>query len=310
MRPRTRASAHWRTILAITCGALVGCSETTDRAYGGRSAQQWAEQLHDSSVSARIGAAEALYHIAPRSPRVIGSLLAAMRDSDATVQASVATALGTVGAPAIPGLIEATRDDHASVRAMAISILAGEGADAEAVVPAITRALGDSSEEVRLQAAQSLGATGHAAAAAGPALLETVRRGKGVLKAACLQAADAVGADANTLTGLADSALSDSSAAVRHAALRVRVARAAGPADVIAVVRRMVGDVDVGVRTAAYRALAGIARDSNSSAMAEARQILARGSRDTSAIVRAATAAALAPPEPVRDPDARYRRHP
>lgn len=310
MTPRPHIRAFSEFLLAVTALAIVGCSEAEDRPYHGRSAQQWAQRLADSSVSVRVEAAEALYHVAPKNSRVVNALLTAMRDSSAAVQAAVAMTLGTVGDPAIPGLLEAMQDDHASVRATAISIVAAEGGNPATIVPAIMRALGDSTEEVKLQAAQSLGFMGRAAAAAGRALLGAARQSRGILRAASLEAANAVGAESNALRALADSALADSSAAVRHAALRARVRQSTGAADVISVVRRMLGDSDIGVRAAAYRALTSIARDGTSPANAEARRILEAGTTDPSEIVRTTAAEALAPPRQVRDPDWRYGPRP
>ena len=296
MRPRTCG-------IALLLLAAAAC-EGADRSYHGRTALQWAARLRDTSVAARVEAAEALYHVEPRTQSVIRPLLAAMRDTSAAVQAAVATALSTVGDPALPGLIEATTDDHASVRTIAMSILADEGPSAISAVPAIARALRDTDADVRLAAAQALDRLGPAAKDATPALLETVAQDSGVVKAAALQALGDVGAEHGMIASVAPKALHDSSAAVRHAAIRLLTMGAFSVRDELEAARGLLADRDAGVRAAAYRALARAARDSVVGPAA--RRLLQAGAQDPSPAVRTAAARTLEPPPRARDPDGRY----
>ena len=99
--------------MAMMALALHACGNA-DRAFKGRSAEEWAAQLSAQRTEDRITAADAIYHIAPQSDTVVGALLRAMRDSNAEVQQSVAVALTTIGPRALPGLTEAMSDDHNS----------------------------------------------------------------------------------------------------------------------------------------------------------------------------------------------------
>lgn len=127
-------------LVGLTIAAACG---STDRAYQGRSAGSWSEQLDAATPADRIAAADALYHIAPQSSDVVDALLRAMRDTNGQVQSAVAVALATTGSRSLPGLEAALRDDHASVRALAIRLLANQGARAVGSRNAISERLSD-----------------------------------------------------------------------------------------------------------------------------------------------------------------------
>ena len=292
-----RQPPPWRR----TCGAFAvafastfaACGDGSDRAYRGRSARQWASQLSASSTRDRIAAAEALYHIAPRSNEVVVALVAAMRDTSGEVQSSAAVALSTVGVRAVPGLIEALGDDHESVRMIALTLLAERGADAAPAAPAIARLLADVSEQVRLAAAQALQRIGPAARDAEPSLLKAARQGSPSLRAAALQALIANDAEPQPLTPVLERALHDSIAAIRSAAVKSAVASRILPTDALAMIIPLTNDRDATVRQAAFRGLGRLLGSPNTEA--RARALLLKGTTDSNTTVRDIARRALTP---------------
>ena len=273
--------------------AVLACG-TTDRAYRGHTAREWAALLAAPTSRERVAAAEALYHIAPTSDDVVNALLTAMRDTSGEVQSAVAVALGTVGARAVPGLAEAVGDDHTSVRMIALSLLGERGADAAPAAPSIARALADSNPDVRIAAAQTLARIGPAAREAEPALLEAARRGSTSVRAAALQALVANDADPATLLPVFAAALRDSAWMLRVAAVPILPASRIGRPEVIAMIVPLTRDPDPRVRQAAYGSICGLlgapAIDS------QARALLAAGAADADTNVRRMAQRTLAPP--------------
>lgn len=92
------------------------------------------------------------------------------------IKETIVDALGRIGRPAIPSLIESLADPQAPTRIEAAQALARIGPPAADAVPALTTALADGDPDVRLAAARALGQIGPAAAPAIPALLETLRK--------------------------------------------------------------------------------------------------------------------------------------
>jgi hypothetical protein len=89
-------------------------------------------------------------------------------------QHAAADALGRIGPPAVPDLIQALRNRDPVVRKQAAEVLARMGSDAKPAVPDLVHLLDDEDESIRKEAARTLGRIGPDAAAAVPALMRTL----------------------------------------------------------------------------------------------------------------------------------------
>jgi HEAT repeat protein len=93
-----------------------------------------------------------------------------------TVKETAADALGRIGEPAVPALIQALSHPDPEVREQAGRAISLIGPKAAAAVPELVRLLDDESDSVRRQAARALGQIGAAAKAAVPALIKQLER--------------------------------------------------------------------------------------------------------------------------------------
>ena len=270
--------------LANTAAAFVffACGNV-DRDYKGRSAEAWAAQLSAAAPEDRTAAADALYQIAPRSEVALSALLQAMRDPNDAVQRSVAAALSTAGPRALPGLIEAIGDDHASVRALAIELLANQGRGSEAAIPRIGTALADADENVRRAAAMALAMYGESARSTAPQLAKAARSGTPDSRAAAIVALSAVHADTSAVISLLQRALKDSAAVVRRAAIKAVLMTINDPAREFTLLVPLSRDRDTSVRLESYRAMGVLLGDQGTRATAHAALIRARADPDSSA---------------------------
>jgi hypothetical protein len=89
-------------------------------------------------------------------------------------QQAAADALGRIGPPAVPQLVEALHSPDAEVRLQAAQVLARMGSDARDSVPHLVDLLDDPDERIRKTAARTLGRIGPDAGAAVPALMRTL----------------------------------------------------------------------------------------------------------------------------------------
>jgi HEAT repeat protein len=103
------------------------------------------------SCGARAAAAQILGKIGDN--RAVESLIRALRDRDSPVREAAASALETIGPPAVKPLIEALNDSRPDVRWAATRMLGRMGAPA---VEPLTTALHNPSSQVRRVAAQLL----------------------------------------------------------------------------------------------------------------------------------------------------------
>lgn len=100
----------------------------------------------------------------PSKPRLdirpcLPALIAALKDSDSSVRARAAHAIGDIGAdavPAIPALLTLLKNPDEGSRIGACIALRGVGPAAKQALPALRQALDDSSEDVRKFAQQSI----------------------------------------------------------------------------------------------------------------------------------------------------------
>jgi hypothetical protein len=91
-----------------------------------------------------------------------------------TDQDAAENALGRIGAPAVPPLIDALSSVDPNVRKKAIEVLGRMGEDAAPAVPALTALLDDPDPAVRKAAARTLGQIGPDAKEAVPALMRNL----------------------------------------------------------------------------------------------------------------------------------------
>jgi hypothetical protein len=91
-----------------------------------------------------------------------------------TDQDAAEAALGRIGAPAVPALMDALRSADPNVRKKAIEVLGRMGDDAAPAVPALTAFLDDPDLGVRKSAARTLGQIGPDAKDAVPALMRNL----------------------------------------------------------------------------------------------------------------------------------------
>jgi HEAT repeats len=91
-----------------------------------------------------------------------------------TEQETAADALGRIGAPAVPALMQALQSSDSDVRARAADVLGRMGSDARDAVPELIRLLDDPDERIRRIAARALGRIGPSAGEAVPGLMRSL----------------------------------------------------------------------------------------------------------------------------------------
>ena len=133
--------------------------------------------LGDKDEVVRLNAAYELGTIgAPAVPALIEIWREASRSGVETESFQHATyALSAIGGPAVPALIDALQDKNESIRASAAYALGDIGTGAQDAVPALTQALRDESAWVRRHATEALGLIGQPTQNTVPALIELLR---------------------------------------------------------------------------------------------------------------------------------------
>jgi HEAT repeat protein len=204
--------------------------------------------LKDEDWQVRQAAAEALGKIG--SPAV-PALLEALKDGNWRARKAAAEALGKIGdRQALPALLEALKDDEWRVRRAAAYALEKIG-DSRAI-PALTEALKDDSREVRQAAAYALKKIGDSRAI--PALTEALKDDSREVRQAAAYALEKIG-DSQTVPALLE-ALKDEDRSVRQAA--VWALREIGDPQAVPALIQALKDEDRDVREASVRALGTI----------------------------------------------------
>jgi HEAT repeat protein len=155
------------------------------------------KQLKDNDPNKRIKAARALETIDPNAKEAIPVLIEALKDREQDSQSAsiIGKALGRVGKPAVPALIEALGVTDGKVQAHAALALKQIGPDAKEAVPALVEVVKSSKEPAhtaRLNAIAALGKIGPAAKEAVATLIEATKD-KQPLSAARLAAVASLG---------------------------------------------------------------------------------------------------------------------
>lgn len=133
--------------------------------------------LHDvdKDVEARIAAAESLSGLGLDAAP---TLISALADNDDRVVQASASAVGTIGAAAVPLLRESFRHESARVRAATLDALAAIGPDASDAIDDLIEALQDTDREVRYRAVKALDQWGTSAQPAIPGLISVMQNAR------------------------------------------------------------------------------------------------------------------------------------
>jgi HEAT repeat protein len=184
-RPAVRALAEAlsdgkRAVACEAAGALERLGP------GARAAAAALAEAVRTNGEVRWAAAKALAQVGVTTPDVIDALAVALRDGDSGDEA--ASALGKLGKPAVPGLLEALTDPQRCGKAA--RALGEIGLASKAVVAGLAALLQDRRTDVRSSAAEALGKLGPAAGAAVAALREALHDRRDEV---CRDAAEALG---------------------------------------------------------------------------------------------------------------------
>jgi HEAT repeat protein len=125
-----------------------------------------AELAKDPDETVRRQVARAVMAIHPGPQVTIPLAIKLLEDPDPAVRVRILHAIAEAGAPAVPALIEALKNDKAAY--WACIVLREIGPDAKDAVPALAEKLKDPRPEIRREAALTLGAMGEAAIAVLP----------------------------------------------------------------------------------------------------------------------------------------------
>src|SRR5205823_6002094 len=110
--------------------------------YAGKPATFWLNQLQDANPKFRVEAVKALGSIAQKNNELIPALVAAMKDNNYDIGNAASKALGSLGAEAVPALLEVLKDktSPADLR-HAADALGMIGPGAKAAAPLLAEAL-------------------------------------------------------------------------------------------------------------------------------------------------------------------------
>jgi HEAT repeat protein len=247
LKPRLHLP-EWREPLALLVGALSEAEalRLLNWILRARSPEEGFLR-RDLFLAAELAAESG--HVEAMWERIWLGLRRALKDEDWQVRQAAAEALGKIGSPAVPALLEALKDGNWRARKAAAEAL-GKIGDRQAL-PALLEALKDRDEDVLRVAAEALGKIGDPQAV--PALMEALKDRDGDVRRAAAGALGSIG-DRQILPALLN-ALKDEKWWVREA-----VAEALGKIGVPAIpaLLKALKDRDGDVRRAAAKALGEI----------------------------------------------------
>ena len=135
------------------------------------------QALADKDLDVRLRAAEALGNIGPEARDAIPALRRAFQknEGDLFLAPTIVSALGRMGKPAVPALIDALKSNQEFVREKAATALGKLGPEAREAVPNLIEMLKKDDWKDRQRACQTLGRIGTEGRSAVPALKEAVK---------------------------------------------------------------------------------------------------------------------------------------
>ena len=247
--------------------------------------------LRDEDASVRGSAAWALGRLSAPSKEVADALLDALRDEHADVRRSAAWALGRLGEASdevVNALLDALRDEHPNVRRSAAWALGGLSAPSKEVADALLDALRDEHPSVRLSAAWALGRLGEASDEVVNALLDALRDKDADVRRSAAWALGRLSAASDEVADALLDALRD-----EHPSVRLSAAEALGELgeasdEVVDALLDALRDKNAFVRLSAAEALGELGEASD-----EVADVLLDALRDEDAFVRLSAAEAL-----------------
>jgi hypothetical protein len=168
-----------------------------DAIYKGKSAAEWAAQLHDKDGGKRAKAAVALRAMGPRARDAAPDLIRALKDKEPEVRSGAALALGKIGASeAVSEIAALLQDKMGNVKIDAARALALFKEDAAPALPLLLKVLKQDKEPARAAVIDVVREIGPEARAAVPVLIEFVRGKDAVLARSAMGALASIGPDA------------------------------------------------------------------------------------------------------------------
>lgn len=260
---QSRPTRYW--LRALQAGPAEQAEATSQLEKGGKAGVPVLMAIlgsRSSSAEVRCNSAEILKKIGPDAVEAGPTMVAALRDGDAHVQAVCASALPAVGVPAdtaVPMLTTMLQSAHAVVAARALSTYRGAAAPA---LPILVEMLQDQSRptEARWNAARTIGKIGPAAVNTVPVLIGQMEDKESTIREHCAEAIGDIGPSAAPLgLPVLITALTDPNMRVRRDAVRSLgyLGEAAQPA--VAEVKKLLKDKEAMVKEAARDALKAIA---------------------------------------------------
>jgi HEAT repeat protein len=145
-----------------------------DKELRRQTTEQLFERLKDTDPHVGSMAARALASLPPAPEITLPLWEKSMKNADAATLRNALDALATLGAPAVPRLIEFL--DRKEIRVNAIFILGQIGPEAAPAIGALSKLIADDDRNVATEAVLALGKIGPAAKAAVPALIESLQK--------------------------------------------------------------------------------------------------------------------------------------
>ncbi len=208
--------------------------------------------LDDGNGNVRRTAAEALIKIPSEADMIIPALVGALKHGDYTFQ----VALRKMGAPAVPALVEALKDERWVARKGAANVLGMLGRRATESAPALLEALKDERREVRAAAARALGGIGAPPDEAVPALVHALEDEFPSVRRRAAEALGKLGTPSRPAAPALIRASKDKHADVRGIAVWALGSICPKASDAVSAFIHALSDKDANVRIAAARALA------------------------------------------------------
>ena len=132
-------------------------AEQADPAQSGtKTLEELVHDLRSEKSQVRVEAADAMGAMKAEAKAAIPNLISALSEENFWAASAITDALSTIGAPAVPAVVDVLENGQGMVRVRAIMVLRGMGPTAKAAVPALRKALQDKTPRIRDLAAQIL----------------------------------------------------------------------------------------------------------------------------------------------------------